>query len=141
VAIALGTALDAVPEALVLGVALRQPAFPLELVIALSAGNLPEAVSGTAGMRTAGRSRRYIVSLWSAVAIGAAVAIGVGYVAFGLLAQPWPARLQAFGAGALLATTAETMIPEAFHNSPRFSGFLAAIGFCVLLIVAAITRS
>src|ERR687893_2526717 len=35
-AIALGTALDAVPEALVLGVALRQPAFPLELVIALS---------------------------------------------------------------------------------------------------------
>ena len=140
-AIALGTALDAVPEALVLGVALRQPAFPLELLIALTAGNLPEAVSGSAGMRIAGRSKRYIVSLWSAVAVGAAVAIGLGYVAFGLLEQPWPARLQAFGAGALLATTAETMIPEAFHNSPRFSGFLAAIGFCVLLVVAALTHS
>ena len=24
--------------------------------------------------------------------------------------------------------TAETMIPEAFHNSPRFSGLLAALG-------------
>jgi hypothetical protein len=35
---------------------------------------------------------------------------------------------------------AETMIPEAFHNSPRFSGFLAAIGFCVLLLVEAATR-
>jgi hypothetical protein len=33
--------------------------------------------------------------------------------------------------------TAETMIPEAFHNSPRFSGFVAAIGFCVLLLVEA----
>lgn len=137
--IALGTALDAVPEALVLGLALRQPAFPMELVIALSVGNLPEAVSGASGMRIAGRSYRYIVSLWSLVAIGAALAIAVGYVAFGVLDQAWQPRLQAFGAGALLATTAETMIPEAFHNSPRFSGFLAAIGFCVLLVVAALT--
>jgi ZIP family zinc transporter len=140
VAIALGTALDAVPDALVLGLALRQPTFPLELVIALSVGNLPEAVSGATGMRAAGRSYRYILLLWSAIAIGAAVAIAVGYAAFGALGQPWPPRLQAFGAGALLATTAETMIPEAFHNSPRFSGFLAALGFCVLLLVEAATR-
>jgi zinc transporter, ZIP family len=68
------------------------------------------------------------------------VAIAVGYAAFGLLDQPWRPRLQAFGAGALLATTAETMIPEAFDNSPRFSGFLAAIGFCALLLVDAVTR-
>jgi ZIP family zinc transporter len=140
VAIALGTALDAVPEALVLGLALRQPAFPLELVIALSVGNLPEALSGAAGMRSAGRSYRYILLLWSAIAIGAAVVIAAGYTAFGALGQSWPPRLQAFGAGALLAMTAETMIPEAFHNSPRFSGFLAAIGFCVLLLVEAATR-
>ena len=138
VAIGLGTALDAVPEALVLGLALRQPTFPVELVIALSVGNLPEAISGSAGMRSAGRSSRYIVSLWGGIAIGAAAAIGLGYAAFALLDQPWVPRLQAFGAGALLATTAETMIPEAFHNSPRFSGFLAAVGFCVLLLVDAV---
>ena len=140
VAIALGTALDAVPDALVLGLALRQPAFPLERVIALSVGNLPEAVSGAAGMRTAGRSYRYIFFLWSAIAIGATVAIFAGYAVFGSLGQSWPPRLQAFGAGALLATTAETMIPEAFHNSPRFSGFLAALGFAVLLLVETATR-
>ena len=140
VAIALGTALDAVPEALVLGLALREPAFPVGLVIAISVGNLPEAVSGAAGMRAAGRSSRYIFSVWSAVAIGAAATIAVGYAAFGSVEQPWRPRLQAFGAGALLATTAETMIPEAFHNSPRFSGLLAAIGFCVPLLVDAVTR-
>ena len=140
VAIALGTALDALPEALVLGLALRQPVFPLGLVIAISVGNLPEALSGTAGMRTAGRSYRYIFLLWSAIAIGAALAIAAGYAAFGSLGQSWPPRLLSFGAGALLATTAETMIPEAFHNSPRFSGFLAALGFSVLLLVETTTR-
>ena len=36
--------------------------------------------------------------------------------------------------------TAETMIPEAFHNSPRFSGLLAAFGFGLLLLVDAMTR-
>ena len=58
----------------------------------------------------------------------------------GSLGQAWPPRLQAFGAGALLAMAAETMIPEAFHNSPRFSGLFAAFGFGLLLLVDATTR-
>jgi ZIP family zinc transporter len=140
VAIALGTALDAIPETLVLGLALREQAIPVELVIAFSVGNLPKALSGATGMRNAGRSYRYILLLWNAIAIGGAAAIAAGYTAFGSLGQAWPPRLQAFGAGALLATTAETMIPEAFHNSPRFSGFLAAVGFCAVLLVDVATR-
>jgi hypothetical protein len=28
--------------------------------------------------------------------------------------------------------TAETMIPEAFHNGPRYSGVLAAAAFIIL---------
>ena len=140
VAIALGTALDAVPEAMVLGIALRDRVVPLALVIAFSLGNLPEALSSAAGMRAAGRSYTYILLLWNGIAIGAAVAIAVGYVGFGSLGEAWPPRLQAVGAGALLAMTAETMIPEAFHNSPRFSGLLAALGFGLLLLVDVTTR-
>ena len=56
VAIALGNALDAVPEAIVLGIALRDRIVPLALVFAFSLGNLPEALSSTAGMRAAGRT-------------------------------------------------------------------------------------
>ena len=144
VAIALVNALDAAPEAVVLGIALRDPVVPFALVIAFSLGNLPVALSSTAGMRAAGRRYPYIFLLWSAIGIGAAgavaVAIAAGYVGFGSLSQAWPPRLQAFGAGALLAMTAETMIPEAFHNSPRFSGLLAAFGFVLLLLVDAMTR-
>ena len=140
VAIALGNALDAVPEAMVLGIALRDPVVPLALVVAFSAGNLPEALSSAAGMRLAGRSYTYIFLLWSVIAIGAAAAVAAGYVAFSSLSEAWPPRVQAFGAGALLAMTAETMIPEAFHNSPRFSGLLAAFGFGLLLLIDATTR-
>ena len=140
VAIALGNALDAVPEAIVLGIALRDPAVPHALVVAFSLGNLPVALSSTVGMRAAGRRHAYIVLLWSAIAIGAALAIVTGYVGVGSLSQAWSPRLQAFGAGALLAMAAETMIPEAFHNSPRFSGLLAAFGFCLVMVVDATLR-
>jgi ZIP family zinc transporter len=140
VAIALGNALDAVPEAMVLGIALHDRVLSLTLVIAFSVSNLPEALSSAAGMRAAGRSYAYVFLVWSAIAVGAAVAIAAGYVGFGSLGEEWPPRLQAFGAGALLAMTAETMIPEAFHDSPRFSGLLAAFGFGLLLLVDATTR-
>jgi ZIP family zinc transporter len=139
-AIALGHALDAVPEAVVLGIALQGPGAPLALVFAFSVGNLPEALSSAAGMRAAGRGYAYVFLLWGAIAIGAAASIAAGYVGFGSLGPLWPPRLQAFGAGALLAMTAETMIPEAFHKSPRFSGLLAALGFGLLLLVDATTR-
>ena len=140
VAIALGNALDAAPEVLVLGIALQDRVAPLALVIAFSVGNLPGALSSAAGMRAAGRSYTHIVLLWSSITIGAAVTIAAGYVGFGSVGAAWPPRLQAFGAGALLAMTAETMIPEAFHNSPRFSGLLAAVGFGLLLLVDATAR-
>lgn len=140
VAIALGNALDAAPEAMVLGIALREPVLPLALTVAFSLGNFPVAYSSTAGMRAAGRSYAFISLLWLGIALGAAVIIAAGYVGFGGLGQVWPPRLQAFGAGALLAMTAETMIPEAFHNSPHFSGLLAAFGFGLLLLVDAALR-
>jgi zinc transporter, ZIP family len=140
VAIARGNALDAVPEGMVLGIALRDPVIPLALVIAFSVGNFPAALSSTAGMRAAGRSYSYIFLLWGAIAIGGALATAAGYVGFGSLSEAWPSRLEAFGAGALLAMTVETMIPEAFHNSPRFSGLLVAFGFGLLLLADATTR-
>jgi ZIP family zinc transporter len=91
-------------------------------------------------MRAAARSNRYILLLWTSIALGVALATGAGRSAFGLVGPSAPPHLQAFGAGALLAMTAETMIPEAFHNSPRFSGFLAAFGFCVVLLLGAVTH-
>ena len=68
-------------------VALRDPVVPLALVVAFSLGDIPVALWGVAGMRAAGRRNGYIVVLWSAIAIGAALAIAAGYVGFGSLSR------------------------------------------------------
>jgi zinc transporter, ZIP family len=140
IAISLGNALDALPEAIVLGMTLRNRIAPVALVVAFALGSVPEALSSAAGMRVAGRSYWYILGHWAAIACGATAAIAAGYAGFGAISEEWPARLQAFGAGALLAMTAETMIPEAVHDSPRFSGLLAGCGFGLLLFVDATIR-
>src|SRR5918998_1544435 len=54
--IAFGTALDATPEAFVLGTTLRGGEADLAIVMALAVANVPEALSSTAGMRLASRS-------------------------------------------------------------------------------------
>src|SRR5918995_5261583 len=110
--IALGTALDAVPEALVLGVTLRAGEPDLVLVIALSLANVPEALSGTAGMRLASRSSTYVLSLWSGTTIGTATTTALAFYLLSDLGPHAMAILKAYGAGALIAMTAETMIPE-----------------------------
>lgn len=136
--IALGTALDAAPEALILGVALRGGESGIALVVAIALANFPEALSGASGMRLARRSRSYVLGLWSAIALGTAAATAFAFHFLTVLDPQTTALLKAYGAGALIAVAAETMIPEAFHNGPRFSGVLAVIGFAALILLAAL---
>ena len=138
--IALGTALDAVPEALVLGVTLRAGGPDLALIVALALANLPEALSGTAGMRAASRSSAYVLTLWSGIALGTAATTALAFHLLSDLGPRATAILMTYGAGALIAMAAETMIPEAFHNGPRYSGVLAALGFAALILLGALAR-
>ena len=67
-AIAFGSLLDAVPEALIIGATVATAAGglpPVALVGAFALGNVTEGLSSTAGLRNAGRSRRYVFLLWS----------------------------------------------------------------------------
>ena len=132
--IALGTALDALPEALILGVTLRAVGVDLALIVALAVSNVPEALSGTAGMRLASRSTAYVLRLWGAIALATAVTTALAFHFLTDLGAHTTAMLEAYGAGALIAMAAETMIPEAFHNGPRYSGVLAAAGFSALIL-------
>ena len=138
--VALGTALDAVPEALVLGASLRTGEPDLALVVALALANVPEALSGTAGMRLASRSFKYVFGVWGGTTLVTAAATATAFYFFADLGAYATAILKAYGAGALIAMTSETMIPEAFHNGPRFSGVLAAAGFAALILLGASVR-
>ena len=136
--IALGTALDAVPEALILGVTLRTGGLDLVLIGAFALSNLPEALSGTAGMRLASRSPAYVLSLWSAIALGTAATTALAFYFLSDFGHDGTGILKAYGAGALIAMAAETMIPEGFHNGPCYSGVLAAVGFAALILLSEI---
>jgi ZIP family zinc transporter len=140
-AIAAGTFLDGVPEGVVLGLGVLHHGAPGPgTVAAFFLANIPEALSSTAGMRRARRSARYVFGLW----IGIALAISVAAALAGLaLRETGPAvrgTAEAFAAGAILALVSETLIPEAFHGSPRFHGLLLVVGFVALLILMALWR-
>ncbi len=138
-AIKMGTAMDAVPEALVLGLVLHAHGPDAALIAAITLGNLPEAMSASAGMRHANRSNGWILRLWGLIAVATALLTGAGFILAGALTEDVALLLQAFGAGALLAMVSETLLPEAAHEGPEFSGLVTAIGFSVLLLLASFT--
>lgn len=140
-AIAFGTALDAVPEALVLGLTLRAGGPDVALVVgALALSNISEALSSTTGMRLASRTSTYVLSLWGGVVLGTAAMTALAFYLLRDLGPVLFGTLKALGAGALIAMTAETMVPEAFHNGLRYSGLLAASGSAALILLSEIIK-
>ena len=138
-AIAAGSMLDAVPEALIIGAAAAGGTGalpPIALIGAFALANFAQGLSSSAGMRNAGRSRRYVLSLWLGVALLSVAAAVLGFALFSgsNVERGW---LEAFAAGALIALVVETMAPEAVHGHPGFTGLLAMLGFSALLLALA----
>lgn len=135
-AIAAGTFLDGVPEGMVLGLSVLQHGAPgLGTVTAFFLANVPEALSSSAGMRRSGRSPRYVFTVWIGIALSISLAAVVARFVFRGAGPAVTGTVEAFTAGAILALVSETMIPEAFHESPQFNGLLLVVGFVVLLIL------
>jgi ZIP family zinc transporter len=138
-AIALGSLLDAVPEALIIGGTVATAAGglpPLALIGAFTLGNFAEGLSSAAGMKQAGRTLWYVLTVWLGIALVTAATAILGYAIFADigLGRGW---LEAIAAGALIALVVETMAPEAVHGQPSFSGLLAMLGFAALLVALA----
>ncbi len=136
IAIAFGSLLDAVPEALIIGAAVAGGAKtlpPIALIAAFALANVAEGLSSSAGMRDAGRSRRYCLLVWTGATLVTVAATMLGFALFsgGGGERGW---LEAFAAGALIALVVETMAPEAVGSQPAFAGLLAMLGFSALLL-------
>lgn len=139
-AITLGTGMDAVPESIVLGLTLFTNGVDFPLILAIALGNLPEAISGSVGMLQAGRKKSWIFKVWGGVALASVSLTVLGFFLAQNISETMVNLLQLFGAGALIAMVAETLIPEAFHGTPKYSGTIVAIGFALLLIVNVLTQ-
>ncbi|GHJ10745.1 hypothetical protein TPA0907_51120 [Micromonospora humidisoli] len=129
-AIAVGALLDGVPESVVIGASLLTGG-PVSLVtvVAVFLSNVPEGLSSAAGMRRAGRSRRYVFGLWTAITLVSGVAALFGNTLLGGAPPELLATITALAAGAILAMITDTMVPEAFEDAHLLVGLITVLGF------------
>lgn len=135
-AIAAGSVLDGIPEALLIGLSVTAGGtLGMGVIVGFFLANVPQGLSSAAGMKTAGRSRRYVYAIWIAVPLLIGLSAAIGNLTLGGGAAQAPAIL-AFAAGAVLAMLTETMIPEALDDAPPFIGLMTVIGFLVAYLIA-----
>ena len=127
--------LDGVPENLALGVSLVDGA-SLALLVAIFFSNLPESLVGAVAMRAGGQNVRSVVGTWLVCAALLAIAVVAGR----LLAEPMSDAVLAialgFAGGAVLASLADTLMPEAFERGRPFNAFATAAGFFLSFMLA-----
>ena len=128
--------LDGVPENLALGVSLVGESDSFTLLIAIFASNLPESLVGAIGMREAGRSRRFAIGLWAACGAVLAVAVVLGQAALSGAPEDVLAFFLAFAGGAVLASLADTLMPEAFEHGRPWNSLSTGVGFFVAFVLA-----
>ena len=129
-ALAVGALLDGVPESVVIGASLLSGgAVSLVTVAAVFLSNVPEGLSSAAGMRRAGRTRRYVFLLWTGIALVSGAAALVGNTLLGGAPPEVLASITALAAGAILAMITDTMVPEAFEDAHLLVGLITVAGF------------
>ncbi|MFE9956035.1 ZIP family metal transporter [Micromonospora sp. NPDC005299] len=131
-AIAVGAVLDGVPESVVIGASLLAGG-PVSLVTVLAVflSNVPEGLSSAAGMRQAGRTRRYVFLLWTAIALVSGASALAGYALLGGAPPGLLAGITALAGGAILAMITDTMVPEAYEDAHLLVGLITVLGFLV----------
>ena len=128
--------LDGVPENLALGVSLVEGA-SITLLVAIFASNLPEALVGAVAMRGEDRPARAVMAIWILCALLLAAAVVLGRAVASGLGPEVLAVALAFAGGAVLASLADTLMPEAFEHGRPWNAFATAAGFFLSFVLAA----
>ena len=153
-AIWLGIALDAIPESIVIGIAIFgtaaaqaangiEPTFfsvlPYTFIAGLFLSNFPEALSSSAQMQKQGMSFTRVLSLWSSLVILTAVGAALGAYIGDSISHGSLVFIEGIAAGAMLTMICSAMLPEASHLSDNnlvglstLGGFICSIMFKLL---------
>jgi ZIP family zinc transporter len=130
--LALGALLDGIPEQAVLGIGIASGAgVSVALLLAVFVSNVPEAMGSANDMRSSGRSRAFILRMWTGVAVLCALCTGLGWLLADATGGHFKAGINGFAAGALLVMLTDSMIPEVRSKGGLPSGLIVALGFAV----------
>jgi zinc transporter, ZIP family len=130
--LALGALLDGIPEQAVLGIGLATgKGVSVALLVAIFISNLPESIGSSSDMRSAGKSRKDVLTLWVVVTVLCALATLGGYLIAQLVGGNVKAAVDGFAAGALLVMLTDSMIPEAKRKVGNRAGLVTVLGFAV----------
>lgn len=127
--------LDGIPENLALGVSLTHEA-SYALLIAIFASNFPEALGSAVQMREHGEGPTYILLLWLGAGILLAGAVVFGTSALTGASGTLLAVLLGFAGGAVLASLAVTVFPQAFDHGGPYVALATVAGFLVAYVVS-----
>jgi ZIP family zinc transporter len=132
-----GVTLDGIPENLAMGIGLIESG-SATLLVAIFVSNFPEAVVGAEKMRRAGIEAKSILLIWTVTAIVLAIPVVVGYGALEGLSDEGLAWPLGFAAGAVLASLADTLMPEAFREArgTPWIAYFTALGFLLSFLVS-----
>lgn len=132
--------LDGIPENLALGVALIGAG---GLEVAALAGsillsNLPEAAGGARAMAEKGNSKGKVMALWAGTALLLSAAAIIGNFALEGVGEETLAIIRCFAAGAVVASLATEVFPQAFKEDRHWAGIATALGVILALVLGSL---
>ena len=128
-AILIGTLIDNIPEALVIGMDVGKSYIGWSFLVAVFVSNFPEALSSAAAMKQAGTKNREILSLWSGVVLLSGAFAVMGYLMQNQASEFSLAIVHSMAGGAILSMLASTMMPEAYELGGSTVSFATIAGF------------
>lgn len=132
--------LDGIPENLALGVALIGAG---AMEVAALAGsillsNLPEAAGGARQMAGGGQSKGKIFGLWAATALLLSLAAIGGNLLLEGASEHHLAFIRCFAAGAVVASLATEVFPQAFKEDRHWTGLATALGVILAFLLGSL---
>lgn len=132
--------LDGIPENLALGVALigAKPMEVAALAGSILLSNLPEAASGAREMAEGGQSRIRILGLWAATAALLSIAAIGGNILLEGANEHLLALIRCFAAGAVVASLATEVFPQAYREDRHWAGVATAAGVILAFLLGSL---
>jgi ZIP family zinc transporter len=127
--------LDGIPENLALGVSLTHGA-SYALLVAIFASNFPEALGSAVQMRERNESVAYVLALWTGAGVLLAASVVVGTHLLDGASGGVLAVLLGFAGGAVLASLAVTVFPQAYDHGGPYVALSTVAGFLVAYLIS-----